>query len=124
MSPAFVAFEPYTHAEGVWDYLEERFGMPRSGFAGFRLWQRGAGKTVWILPCGVEVPGDLKIEWAGLPVLRQPLPRGFPTNAFVRRFGDRATRNAFDVDWDTALRLMYDHQIGRASCRERVYCEV
>lgn len=111
MSRAFVAFEPYAHAEGVWAYLEERFGMARFDLAGFRLWQRGEGKTVWILPSGIDVPGDLKIEWAGLPVLRQPLPRGFPTNAFVRRFGDRATRNVFDVDWETALRLMYSHQI-------------
>jgi hypothetical protein len=43
--------------------------------------------------------------------MRQPLPRGFPTNAFLRRFGRQATRNVADVSWDTALRLMYSHQI-------------
>lgn len=111
MSPAFAAFESYSDAEAVWDYLEERFGMARTAFRGYRLWQRGQGRTVWILPETGEPPADLKVEWAGLPVMRQPLPRGFPTNAFLRRFGDRATRNVFDVDWETALRLMYDHQI-------------
>ena len=110
MSPSSGVFEPYADAEAVWDYLADRFGLERSLFAGYRLWHRQGGKPVWIAP----EPGDdlsaIRLEWLGLPVLRRPLPRGFPTNAFLRRFGGAATRNVVDVDWDTALRLMYSHQ--------------
>ena len=114
MSPACAAFEPYPEAQGVWDYLADRFGMPVAAFAGYRLWWRAErGKSIWIARDTVEPPADLKVEWLGLPVLRQPLPRGFPTSTFLRAFGGAATRNCYDEDWDTALRLMYSHQIER-----------
>jgi hypothetical protein len=112
-------FEPYAEAEAVWAYLEQRFGMDRAAFADHRLWQRGANKAVWLVHRQAEPPADLKVEWPGLAVLRQPLPRGFPTNAFLRRFGHLATRNCFEVDWDTALRLMYNHQIEREPLDDR-----
>lgn len=119
MSRGSGAFRPYPDAEGVWAYLEERFGMDRAGFADYRLWQRGERKAVWLLHSAAEPPADLEVAWPGLAVLRQPLPRGFPTNAFLRRFGHLATRNCFEVDRDTALRLMYDHQIEREPLDER-----
>ncbi len=74
---------------------------------------------MWIAHEACTPPDDLRIEWVGLPVLRQPLPRGFPTNVFLRRFGDAATRGVCDVDWDTALRLMYDHQVEHAAPDDR-----
>ena len=119
MSRGSDVYRPYPDAEGVWTYLEERFGMDRSIFADHCLWQRGERKAVWLLHRNAEPPADLKVDWPGLALLRQPLPRGFPTNAFLRRFGHLATANCFDVDWDTALRLMYNHQLERAPLDER-----
>ena len=115
MSQDSGGFEPYPHAESVWTYLEDRFGIPRETFAEHRLWWRsGSGKVLWLAHCAVTPADGVALEWLGLPLMRQELPRGFPTNAFLRRFGGAATRNCFDEDWDTALRLMYDHQIERA----------
>ncbi|HKJ70327.1 MAG TPA: hypothetical protein VKA55_01045 [Gammaproteobacteria bacterium] len=119
MSPASDVFEPYPQAEAVWSYLEQRFGMDPAAFADHRLWQRAAHKGVWLLHAAAEPATDIKVDWPGLAVLRQPLPRGFPTNAFLRRFGFAATRSCVDVDWDTALRLMYNHQIERDPLDDR-----
>ena len=114
MSRDFDAFEPYPEAADVWRYLEERFGMAPSLFGHHRLWWRKGGKRekpIWIAHEDCVLPKDMKVDWAGLMVMRQPPPRGFPTNVFLRRFGAAASRNVVDVGWDTALRLMYNHQI-------------
>jgi hypothetical protein len=112
-------FEPYPEPEAIWGYLEERFGMDPAAFAGYGLWHRPGTKAIWILAGDVEPPADLAVEWAGLAVMRQAPPRGFPTSAFLRRFGHLATKNVYEVDWDTALRLMYNHQLEYPALDER-----
>ncbi|MFP4606715.1 MAG: hypothetical protein ACLFP7_03750 [Thiohalospira sp.] len=117
MSRSSAAFEPYPDPGEIWGYLEDRFGLERDRFARHRLWWRAGDKRekpVWIVHEDCAPPVEVKVDWVGLCLMRQPPPRGFPTSAFLRRFGAPASRNVVDVDWDTGLRLMYNHQIEHA----------
>lgn len=105
MPPGSDVFEPYPRAGEVWRYLRLRFGLDLRDFPGLRLWHRRGAATVWIAREECLPPSDTAPETIGLPLLRRPLPRGFPTTAFLQRFGLRAWRSVIHVadQWTETL---------------------
>lgn len=85
--------------EQVLAYFAERFGVPKESFQNFRLLKEG--KTIWIVADGPgldEVLERLKIEMAGIPLLRLKAPRWKPTTAGLHLLDRQATRNGIDLD--------------------------
>lgn len=119
MSRSSAGFEPYPDAAGVRDYLCERFGMPAEALAEHAFWWRRGTRSIWILRAGHAPPAEAAVEAAGLVAFRQAPPRGFPTSAFLRRFGHAATRAVVDVDWPSALRLMHGEGLAEDGYPER-----
>ncbi|MCF8030116.1 MAG: hypothetical protein K9K39_04395 [Desulfohalobiaceae bacterium] len=104
--PRCASFEPYPGAEEIWSHLQGRFGMDPEGFRGYRLWHYLGRPTIWIAAESL-LPDDMDdLETMGLPLLRQPLPRGLPTTAFLQRFGHLAKKNVIRVDPDAVPSLM------------------
>jgi len=119
LSRVSAAFEPYPEVDAVWTYLVDRYGLGPAVFAEHCLWHRPGAASIWIAHQDLAPPEDLRIETVGLVAFRQPLPRGYPSSAFLRRFGAEATRGCYDVDWPDALRLMHGQAIPRAPLDER-----
>ena len=111
MSQGSGAFEPYPRAEAVWRYLRRRFGFGPRAFEAFRLWHRPGAQTVWIAHRDCLPDAWTGPETIGLPVLRRPLPRGFPTTSFLQRFGLLAARNVIWVGEPGAEALMQGQRL-------------
>lgn len=94
--PVFVN-EP--EREEILAYFSGRFGIPRDSLGEYAFIKER--KTIWIA-AGVagleEALRELKIEAAGIPLLRMRVPGGKPTTAGLQLLGKRATRNAVDLD--------------------------
>ena len=82
-------------------YFEERFGIPEEAFDGFRLLKKG--RTIWAVKDGPgldQLLKELKVEAAGVPLIRVRTAMRKPTTAGLRLW--QATRNVIDLD-DEAL---------------------
>jgi NOL1/NOP2/fmu family ribosome biogenesis protein len=92
------AFASDAEKREILHYFEERFGIPERAFHGFRLLIEK--KTVWVVsdsPGLEEILGKLKIETAGVPLLRLG---SFwkPTTAGLQLFSQEASRNTIELD--------------------------
>ncbi|AAG19030.1 MULTISPECIES: hypothetical protein [Halobacterium] len=79
----------------VVDWWTDRFGVPRTIFESYTLWEKGAGK-VWALPFDPGAP--VPVEALGLTVLRTRQEHWKPTTIAAQRFGREATRNVLRLD--------------------------
>lgn len=114
-----LTFVSEAEREGILAYFFKRFGIPPEAFRGHRFLQRGG--TIWVAadaPGLAEALEALKIETAGIPLLRtrlgpgrseglalsrvEGMPNWKPTTAGLQIFGRFATRNVIDLD-DKAL---------------------
>ena len=77
-------------------FLEGRFGLPASVLAHHTFWHRPGTPTLWLTTASASAPRGVRVEAMGLPALRDPLPGGKPTGAFLRRFGH-------DCRWNICL---------------------
>ena len=86
-------------------YLEERFGIPPLALSGYRFLR--TGRTVYLLSEGgpPERISDLRIQSAGIPVLRRVAGRLKPTSHGLQLLGPFITKGAADVDRDELERL-------------------
>jgi len=85
----------------ILDYLSSRFGIPEKAFEGF-CFLKGERKT-WVVrdhPELERILGQLKVESAGIPLLRTKPSMWKPTTAGLHLFGHHATRNVIDLDGD------------------------
>jgi len=85
------------------DYFSNRFGIPGDTFKAMRLLR--SGRTIWLVAdvLGLDAAfRSLKIEASGVPLLRIRESMVKPTTSALQLFGQRATRNAVDLD-DEAL---------------------
>lgn len=119
MSRVCAAFEPYPESREVWRYLAARFGFAESDFAGHRLWHRPGIASIWLAHQDCRPTPGLRVQGVGLMAFRRTPPRGYPTSAFLRRFGARARDNVYDVGWDTAMALMHEVSVPMAPLDER-----
>jgi hypothetical protein len=104
-------FEPYGDTPALLDYLDGRFGLEPMLFAEHRFWQRTGSPAIFIAHARCRPVRGVATDVLGLLALRDPPPRGYPTTAFLMRFGMQATRNVYAIDTDTALRLLRDGAI-------------
>ena len=68
-------------------YFQQRFGIPPEAFEGLRLLQKGP--TVWAVRDGPgldQLVSQLKVESAGVPLLRARTAVPKPTTAGLRLF--------------------------------------
>lgn len=99
-------------------YFEERFGIPLTAFAGFRLLER---RKVYVLVHDspqLERIASLKVHSIGLPVLRKMGRHLKPTTAVLQRFGHLATRNKVELVEAQMTNLLQNQELAL-----RVECE-
>jgi len=85
----------------ILDYFMGRFGIPEKAFDGF-CFLKGERK-IWVVrdhPELERILKQLKVESAGLPLLRTKISMWKPTTAGLHFFGRHATRNTIDLDGD------------------------
>jgi NOL1/NOP2/fmu family ribosome biogenesis protein len=79
-------------------YFSGRFGIPEKAFDGF-CFLKGERK-IWVVrdhPELERILKQLKVESAGIPLLRTKNSMWKPTTAGLQFFGHHATRNVFDL---------------------------
>jgi NOL1/NOP2/fmu family ribosome biogenesis protein len=77
----------------------DRFGIPEKAFEGFRLLK--GERKIWVVrdhPELERILNQLKVESAGIPLLRTKISIWKPTTAGLQFFGRHATRNVIELD--------------------------
>jgi NOL1/NOP2/fmu family ribosome biogenesis protein len=85
----------------ILDYFADRFGIPEKAFEGF-CFLIGERK-IWVVrdhPELERILSQLKVESAGIPLLRTKPSMWKPTTAGLHLFALHATRNVIDLDGD------------------------
>ena len=94
-----VTFASQTERKGILDYFSDRFGIPEEAFAGFCFLM--GEKKIWAVREHRDLEGilgQLKVESAGIPLLRTKNSMWKPTTAGLHFFGLHATRNLIDLE--------------------------
>ena len=82
----------------ILDYFSHRFGIPEKAFEGFCFLK--GGRKIWVVrdhPELERILQEMKVESAGIPLLRTKASRWKPTSAGLQVFGRQATRNAVEL---------------------------
>jgi NOL1/NOP2/fmu family ribosome biogenesis protein len=88
----------------ILDYFSRRFGIPEKAFEGV-CFLKGERK-IWVVgdhPELERILQEMKVESAGIPLLRTKASGWKPTTAGLQFFGRHASRNVIDLEGD-ALR--------------------
>jgi NOL1/NOP2/fmu family ribosome biogenesis protein len=83
----------------ILDYFLERFGIPAEAFDGFCFLM--GERKIWVVrdhPELERILNQLKVESAGIPLLRTKISLWKPTTAGLQFFGGHATRNLIDLE--------------------------
>ena len=91
----------------ILDYFTGRFGIPEKAFDGFRFLM--GERKIWVArehPELERILNQLKVESAGIPLLRTKISMWKPTTAGLHLFGRHATRNVIDLDGDALLAFL------------------
>jgi NOL1/NOP2/fmu family ribosome biogenesis protein len=102
---------PEPQRSAVLGYFEQRFGLPLTLFAGYRLLER---RKVYVLlrdSPHVEALAFLKVQNVGLPVLRKMRHHLKPTTAALQRFGRQATRHTLALSTAQMAQLLSEHTL-------------
>jgi len=93
--------------------------MPETSFNGFCFIK--SGNTVWAVSdvSGLaEILNGLKLETAGIPLLRMKKTLWKPTTAGLQYFGHQATRNTIDLNNETLEAFLREGFLSGAFCLE------
>ena len=96
-----VIFASEAERKEILDYFSDRFGIPEEAFAGFRFLM--GEKKIWVVREHRDLEGilnQLKVESAGIPLIRTKTSMWKPTTAGLHFFGLYATRNRIDLEGD------------------------
>jgi NOL1/NOP2/fmu family ribosome biogenesis protein len=96
-----VIFASEVERKEILDYFSDRFGIPEEAFEGF-CFLKGERK-IWVVREHPDLEGilnQLKVESAGVPILRTKTSMWKPTTAGLQIFGPYATRNGIDLEGD------------------------
>ena len=94
-------FASQAERQEILDYFSRRFGIPEKAFEGF-CFLKGERK-IWVVrdhPELEKILNQLKIDSAGIPLLRTKISMWKPTTAGLHLFGLHATRNVLDLEGD------------------------
>jgi NOL1/NOP2/fmu family ribosome biogenesis protein len=83
----------------ILDYFMDRFGIPEKAFDEFRFLK--GERKIWVVrdhPELERILNQLKVESAGIPLLRTKISIWKPTTAGLQFFGRHATRNVIELD--------------------------
>jgi NOL1/NOP2/fmu family ribosome biogenesis protein len=97
---------PHLQRQRVLSYFETRFGIPDHAFEPFSLLDRGKVYVLLSRLAPVEAIYSLRLQNAGLPILRKMPTRLKPTTAAIQRFGPQATQHIVDMTADQAQDLL------------------
>ena len=79
--------------------IEIIYGIAPSVFDDRSFWQHTGAETVWMSSReAFALPDALEVQAMGMVLLRVPTQPANVSNAFVRRYGQLATRSVLDVD--------------------------
>jgi hypothetical protein len=84
-------FEKTDHADELCNYFIKQFGLAINFFEEFDLYELKNTKIIYMLRR--QFVDFFEITQIGLPVYKGDFPGGYPTNAFIYRFGQLATKN-------------------------------
>jgi NOL1/NOP2/fmu family ribosome biogenesis protein len=82
----------------ILDYFSLRFGIPEKAFEGFCFLK--GGRKIWVVrdhPELERILQEMKVESAGIPLLRTKTSRWKPTTSGLQVFGLHATRNVVEL---------------------------
>jgi NOL1/NOP2/fmu family ribosome biogenesis protein len=82
----------------ILDYFSRRFGMPEKAFEGFRFLK--GGRKIWVVrdhPELKRILQEMRVESAGIPLLRTKASGWKPTTDGLQAFGRHATRNVVEL---------------------------
>ena len=94
-------FASEAERQEILDYFFQRFGIPEKAFEGFCFLKKE--RKIWAVrdhPELERILKQLKVESAGIPLLRTKISMWKPTTAGLHFFGCHATRNVIDLDGD------------------------
>ncbi len=108
--------------QAILAYFFERFGIPFEAFEGVRLLRRAG--TIWAV---AEAPGldealeRLKVQTAGIPLLRVKTPKWKPTTFGLHVFGRYARKNIADLSDGEVIPFLRGETIRRTLPAEPGY---
>lgn len=102
-TPAERRVEGRPSREEILQWWDQRYAIGREGLAEFTFWEKGAGR-IWALHH--DLPGPIRVESLGLPVLRTRQEHWKPTTDAVMRFGEWADRNVIVLEEHAAKRFL------------------
>jgi NOL1/NOP2/fmu family ribosome biogenesis protein len=114
-----LSFASQNEQEEILTYFSTRFGIPGASFNGFCFIK--SGNTAWAVSdvSGLaEIVNGLKLETAGIPLLRTKKNLWKPTTAGLQYFGHEATRNTIDLNNETLMALLREGFLVGAFCLE------
>lgn len=100
------AFVPDLQRQTILSYFETRFGIPYTDFEPFALLDRGKVYSLLSRLAPAEAISSLKLQNAGLPILRKMPTHLKPTTAAIQRFGPRATKHIVEMTTDQVQALL------------------
>jgi hypothetical protein len=104
-------FELWPERQRLLEWLEWKLGIAPEKMDGHSFWHRPGSPSIWIAArdCAPLAPATL--ESMGLLFMRHPPPRGYPTTAFLQRFGHLCTKRVVEVARQHALPLMLGESV-------------
>jgi hypothetical protein len=95
----------------VLGYFEERFGIPLTAFAAYRLLERHKIYVLMHDSPHLEALASLKVHSLGLPLLRKMRYALKPTTVALQRFGHQATRHRLELLPAQMMQLRQAHEL-------------
>jgi len=91
---------PDIQRQAILSYFETRFGIPSHTFDPFDLFDRGKIYGLLSRLASAEAIASLRLQNAGLPILRKMPTHLKPTTAAIQRFGPQATKHIVNMTAD------------------------
>jgi hypothetical protein len=95
----------------VLGYFEERFGIPLTTFAAYRLLERHKIYVLMHDSPHLAALASLKVHSLGLPLLRKMRQALKPTTVALQRFGHQATRHRLELLPAQRLQLVQEGEL-------------
>jgi len=110
--PAFVGLD---ESQQILSYCSLRFGIPPEAFHGYRFLR--IGSTIWAasaVPGLQEAIRELKVETAGIPLIRTRISWWKPPTSGLQVLGEKATRNVVELDDEQLETFLRKEPIGNS----------